>query len=243
MNTVLIADDEPQLAQDLARRLKRSWSDVEIVAVVANGLQASAELERLKPNYAFLDIRMPGLSGLEVAAASGSTRIVFVTAYEEYAVAAFEASAADYLVKPVSNARLAQCVLKLQQTTAMRPDLVALLKKLEDRTPSHLAWVHMGLGNTTRVLAVGEILYFQAGDKYTEVVTADGRHVIRTSLKELLQRLDPEQFAQIHRSTIVNLSSVDKLERDVLGRSVIYLKSHPDALPVSRAYLARFRQM
>ncbi|MGH8217335.1 MAG: LytR/AlgR family response regulator transcription factor [Steroidobacteraceae bacterium] len=243
MNTVLIADDEPQLAQDLVRRLERAWSDVEIVAVVDNGLQAAAELERLKPHYAFLDIRMPGLSGLEVASAAGPTRIVFVTAYEEYAVAAFEASAVDYLVKPISNARLAQCVLKLQQSTAPRPDLIALLRKLEEHKPSHLSWVHTGAGNTTRVLAVAEILYFQAGEKYTEVVTADGRHVIRTSLKELLQRLDPEQFGQIHRSTIVNLRSVDKLERDVLGRSVIYLKNHPDALPVSRAYLARFRQM
>ena len=243
MSTVLIADDEPQLAKDLARRLKRSWSDVEIVAVADNGLQAVADLERLRPSCAFLDIRMPGLTGLEVAAAAGSTRIVFVTAYEEYAVAAFEASAVDYLVKPVSDARLAQCVLKLQQSTAIRPDLIALLRKLEERQPAHLAWVHTGSGNTTRVLAVAEILYFQAADKYTEVVTASGRHVIRTSLKELLQRLDPEQFAQIHRSTIVNLRSVDKLERDVLGRSVIYLKNHSDSLLVSRAYLARFRQM
>jgi DNA-binding LytR/AlgR family response regulator len=243
MNTVLIADDEPQLAQDLARRLKRSWPDIEIVAVVENGLQAVAELERLRPNYAFLDIRMPGLSGLEVAAAAGSTRIVFVTAYEEYAVAAFEASAVDYLVKPVSNARLAQCVLKLRQSPAVPADLIALLKRLEDRPPSHLTWVHTGVGNTTRVLAVSEILYFRTRDKYTEVVTLEGRHLIRTSLKELLQRLDPQQFAQIHRSTIVNLRSVDKLERDVLGRSMIYLKNHSDALPVSRAYLARFRQM
>jgi DNA-binding LytR/AlgR family response regulator len=244
MNTVLIADDEPQLAQDLSRRLKRCWSDIEIVAVVENGLQAAAELRRLNPRYAFLDIRMPGLSGLEVAAAAETTRIVFVTAYEEFAVAAFEASAVDYLVKPVSNARLAQCVLKLQHNAAPRSDLAALLKGLEQaKQPAYLAWVHTGAGNTTRVLSVAEILYFQTDDKYTEVVTAEGRHVIRTSLKELLRRLDPEQFTQIHRSTIVNLHFVEKLERDVLGRSRIHLKNHPEVIQVGRAYLSRFRQM
>jgi DNA-binding LytR/AlgR family response regulator len=243
VSTVLIADDEPQLAQDLSRRLQRYWSDVQIVAVVNDGLEALAALRRLNPQYAFLDIRMPGLTGLEVAAVAAATRIVFVTAFEEYAVAAFEAAAVDYLVKPVSNARLAQCVLKLQQTSASRADLTALLKSLEQSRPTHLAWVHTGAGNTTRVLAVAEILYFQASDKYTEVVTAEGRHVIRTSLKELLRRLDPSQFVQVHRSTIVNLHCVEKVERDVLGRSLIHLKNHPDVLPVGRAYVSQFRQM
>jgi DNA-binding LytR/AlgR family response regulator len=243
VNTVLIADDEPQLARDLARRLKRCWHDVEIVSVVDNGLQALEELRRLDPRYAFLDIRMPGLSGLEVAAAAESTRIVFVTAYEEYAVAAFEASAVDYLVKPVSDARLAQCVLKLRQDSAPRTDIAALVKNLEQVKPTHLSWVHTGAGHTTRVLSVTEILYFQARDKYIEVVTADGRHVIRMSLKELVQRLDPDQFAQIHRGTIVNLNYVSKLEQDVLGRSMIHLKNHSDKLSVSRAHLARFKQM
>ena len=243
MNTVLIADDEPQLAQDLAHRLRRCWNDVDIVAIVDNGIQAVAELRRLSPRYAFLDIRMPGLSGLEVAAAAATTRVIFVTAYEEYAVAAFEASAVDYLVKPVTNTRLVQCVQKLQQSSGQHPDLVALLEKLKQSIPSYLSWVHTGTGNTTRILSVSEVLYFQSSDKYTEVVTAAGRHVIRTSLKELLQRLDPEKFTQIHRSTIVNLHYVSKLERDVLGRSLIHLKNHPDVLPVSRTYLARFRQM
>lgn len=243
MNTVLIADDEPQLAQDLCLRLKRCWSDVEIVAVVNNGLQALTEMRRLSPRFAFLDIRMPGLNGLEVAAAAETTRIVFVTAYEEYAVAAFEASAVDYLVKPVSNARLAQCVLKLNQSSAPRSDMAALLNGLEQARPAHLAWVHTGAGNTTRVLSVAEILYFQAGDKYTEVITHEGRHLIRTSLKELLRRLDPKQFAQIHRSTLVNLHFVERLERDVLGRSLVHLRNHPDVLPVGRAYVSLFRQM
>ena len=243
MSTVLIADDEPQLAQDLARRLQRCWNGVDIVAVVDNGLAAVAEMARLKPVYAFLDIRMPGLSGLEVAAVAEGTRVVFVTAYEEYAVAAFEASAADYLVKPISDARLAQCVARLQRAAAAAPDLSALLQRLQQHRSAHLAWLHVGAGNTTRVLAVEEVLYFQAGDKYTEVVTANERHVIRMSLKELGQRLDPESFAQIHRGTIVNLRAIERLDRDMLGRALIHLKGHADVLTVSRAYLARFRQM
>jgi DNA-binding LytR/AlgR family response regulator len=243
MSTVLIADDEPQLAQDLARRLKRCWADIQIAAIVSNGLQAAAQLRRLNPRFAFLDIRMPGLSGLEVAASAGSTRIVFVTAYEEYAVAAFEAAAVDYLVKPVANARLAQCVLRLQQSAAPRADLAALLKDLEQHKPSHLAWIRSSAGSTTRLLAVAEVLYFQASERYTDVVTADGRHVIRTTLKELLRSLDPQQFAQIHRSTIVNLRFIEKLERDLLGRTQLHLKGHAEVLPVGRAYVAQFRQM
>lgn len=243
MSTVLIADDEPRLADDLARRLKRCWRDANIVAVVDNGLRAAKEIARLNPDYAFLDIRMPGLSGLEVAARAAGTRIVFVTAYEEYAVAAFDASAVDYLLKPVSDTRLAQCVLKLQQTSPPQVDLAALIKTLDQPTAAHLAWLHTGAGNTTRVLAVAEVLYFQAADKYTDVVTATERHVIRTSLRELVERLDPEQFAQIHRGTIVNLSAIERLERDVLGRTSIHLKGHSKVLQVSRAYQRRFRQM
>jgi DNA-binding LytR/AlgR family response regulator len=243
MSTVLIADDEPQLANDLARRLQRCWSDVQIVAMAQNGLQALAEIRRLNPQYAFLDIRMPGMSGLEVAAAAGNTRVVFVTAFEEYAIAAFEAAAVDYLLKPVSDTRLAQCVLKLQQASAQRPDLTALLKELEKPQSAHLSWLHTGLGSTTRVISVDEVLYFKAGDKYTEVVTASGSHMIRTPLKELGQRLNPEQFVQIHRGTIVNLRMVERLERDVLGRSTLHLRNHSEVLSVSRTYLSRFRQM
>ena len=243
MSTVLIADDEPKLAQDLARRLKRCWNDVEIVAVVENGPRASAEIARLSPQFAFLDIRMPGLSGLEVAAAAAETRIVFVTAYEEYAVAAFDAAAVDYLLKPVSDARLAQCVLRLQQTAAPRADFTALLSKLERPSAQHLAWLHVGAGNTTRVLSVAEALYFKAADKYTDVVTASEHHVIRLSLKELTEQLDPQQFVQIHRGIIVNLNAIERVERDVLGRTEIRLKSHKDVLAVSRAYASQFRRM
>jgi DNA-binding LytR/AlgR family response regulator len=243
VSRVLIADDEPKLAQDLARRLERAWSDVEIVAVVENGLQAADAIARLAPDYAFLDIRMPGLTGLEVAAAAGNTRIVFVTAYDDYAVAAFDAAAADYLLKPVSDARLAQCIAKLRESAAASLDVGALLAQLEQPRTRYLGWLHTGAGNTTRVVAVAEVLYFRAGHKYTDVVTATGRHVIRKSLKELGAELDPDQFAQIHRSTIVNLEAIERLERDPLGRVSLHIKGHRDVLPVSRGYARRFRQM
>jgi DNA-binding LytR/AlgR family response regulator len=242
MSTVLIADDEPKLAQDLARRLKRCWHDVDIVAVVEHGARAADELARLNPDFAFLDIRMPGMSGLEVAAAAADTRIVFVTAYEEYAVAAFDAAAVDYLLKPISDTRLAQCVLRLKETAAPRADVAAVISKLAQPGTRYLAWLHTGAGNSTRVLSVAEALYFRAADKYTDVVTASERHVIRASLKELLEQLDPQQFVQVHRSIIVNLSAVDRIERDVLGRSQIYLK-YRDVLPVSRTFTAAFKRM
>ncbi len=241
--TALIADDEPNLARDLAQRLRSLWSDLEIVAVVPNGIEAVAELNRLRPQFAFLDIRMPGLNGLEAARAASGTRIVFVTAHDEYAVAAFEAAAADYLLKPVSDARLAQCVARLQREAAAPIDLQKLLTTLAAPTRDYLAWLTVGLANTTRLVASKSVLYFQSTEKYTEVITAHERHLIRTPLKELMLSLDPQDFAQIHRGTIVNLGSIERVERDVLGRCLVHLKDHADVLPVSRTFAARFKQM
>ncbi|HEV2702642.1 MAG TPA: LytTR family DNA-binding domain-containing protein [Steroidobacteraceae bacterium] len=243
MPTALIADDEPKLAQDLADRLKRLWVDLEIAAIAANGLQAVAELNRLRPQYAFLDIRMPGLSGLDAARAASGTRVVFVTAHDEYAVAAFEAAAADYLLKPVSDVRLAQCVARLQREAAPAVDLHKLIASLATPTREYLAWLTVGLAQTTRLVAVKSVLYLQSTDKYTEVVTAHERHLLRMPLKELLQSLDPADFAQIHRGTIVNLAAIERLERDVLGRCLVHLKDHGDVLAVSRTYADRFKQM
>src|SRR5215831_7398021 len=197
--TALIADDEPKLAQDLAERLRQLWAELEIVAVVPNGIQAVAELNRLRPHYAFLDIRMPGLSGLEAARAATGTRVVFVTAHDEYAVAAFEAAAVDYLLKPVSDGRLAQCVARLQREAAPPIDLQKLMTSLATPTRDYLSWLTVGLANTTRLVASKSVLYFQSTEKYTEVITAHERHLIRTPLKELLNTLDPQIFAQIHR--------------------------------------------
>jgi DNA-binding LytR/AlgR family response regulator len=241
--TALIADDEPNLAQDLAHRLQELWSGLEIVAIAHNGIQAVAELNRLRPQYAFLDIRMPGLSGLEAARAATGTRVVFVTAYDEYAVAAFDAAAADYLLKPVSDARLAQCVARLQRDAAPPLDLQKLMASVASPQREYLSWLTAGLANTTRLVAAKSVLYFQSTEKYTEIVTAHERHLIRTPLKELLENLDPRDFAQIHRGTVVNLGAIERVERDVLGRCLVHLKDHADVLPVSRTFAGRFRQM
>jgi DNA-binding LytR/AlgR family response regulator len=241
--TALIADDEPKLAQDLAERLRQLWAELEIVAVVPNGIQAVSELNRLRPHYAFLDIRMPGLSGLEAAKAATGVRVVFVTAYDEYAVAAFDAAAVDYLLKPVSDARLAQCVARLQRDVAPPVDLTKLMASLKSPAREYLSWLTAGIANTTRLVAAKSVLYFQSTEKYTELVTAHERHLIRTPLKDLLQNLDGREFAQIHRGTIVNLAAIERVERDVLGRYRVHLKDHADVLPVSRTFANRFRQM
>lgn len=241
--TALIADDEPNLAHDLAARLQQLWTGLEIVAVVPNGIQAVAELNRLRPRYAFLDIRMPGLSGLEAARAATGARVVFVTAFDEYAIAAFEAAAADYLLKPVSDARLAQCVARLQREAMPPTDLQRLMTTFGSPPREYLAWLTTGLANTTRLVAVKSVLYFQSTEKYTEVVTAHERHLIRTPLKELIDCLDPREFAQIHRATIVNLNAIERVERDVLGRCLAHLRDHTDVLTVSRTFAGRFRQM
>jgi DNA-binding LytR/AlgR family response regulator len=243
MPTAIIADDEPKLAQDLAQRLKHLWDGLEITAIVANGLEAVAELNRLRPQYAFLDIRMPGLSGLEAARAANGTRVVFVTAHDEYAVAAFEAAAADYLLKPVSDVRLAQCVARLQREAAPPIDLHKLIASLASPPRAYLSWLTVGLAQTTRLIAVKSVLYLRSTEKYTEVVTAHERHLIRMPLKELLQSLDPADFAQIHRGTVVNLAAIERLERDVLRRCLVHLKDHVDVLPVSRTFADRFKQM
>jgi DNA-binding LytR/AlgR family response regulator len=242
--TALIADDEPKLARDLAERLKQLWPQIEIVAIVRNGLEAVAELNRLRPRFAFLDIRMPGLTGLEAAKAAKDTRVVFVTAYDEYAIAAFDAAAADYLLKPVSDARLAQCIVRLQRDSAPPAiDIEKLLANIARPTRDYLAWLTVGLANTTRLVAAQSVLYFQSSEKYTELVTLHERHLIRTPLRELLESLDPREFAQIHRGTVVNLRAIERVERDGLGRCMVHLKDHADVLTVSRSFVGRFKQM
>lgn len=241
--TALVADDEPALAQDLAHRLQQLWSGLQIVAIVHDGIQALAQINRLRPQYAFLDIRMPGLTGLEASRAASGTRTVFVTAYDEYAVAAFDSAAADYLLKPVTDARLAQCVARLQREAPPPADLAKLMAAMGSPPREHLSWLTVGLANTTRLVAAKSVLYFQSTEKYTEIVTAHERHLIRTPLKELLDSLDPRDFAQIHRGLIINLSAIERIERDVLGRCLVHLKDHTDILPVSRTFAGRFRQM
>jgi len=243
MPTALIADDEPHLATDLVERLGQLWPQLGVVAVAGDGLTAVGELARLRPDLAFLDIRMPGLSGLQVAQSASATRIVFVTAFEEYALAAFELAAVDYLLKPVSDARLAQCVARLKSTARPDVDWRALGALLARPAMPGLSWLTVGLAGTTRLVAVEEVLYFQSCEKYTEAVTAKERHVIRTPLRELAEQLDPHKFARIHRATIVNLAAVDRIEGDLLGRRRVHLKGSADVLVLSRSFAERFRQM
>jgi DNA-binding LytR/AlgR family response regulator len=243
MSSAIIADDEPRLAADLSDRLRRVWPQLDILAVVGNGIAAAALIAERRPTFAFLDIRMPGLDGVQVARMAGATRIVFVTAHDEYAVTAFEAAAADYLLKPVSEARLAQCVARLQHTQASLIDVGALHALLRQPTlPATLEWLTVRRADTTRLVAINEIVYFRSSEKYTEAVTATERHLTRMTLKELLEQLNPQQFAQVHRSFIVNLASVERIERDIFGRSQIYLRGHADVLPLSRNFADRFKQ-
>lgn len=252
--TALIADDEPHLAAHLAQRLADLWPELDIVASAANGLEALERIEALHPDIAFLDIRMPGLSGLEVARRlSRPCRIVFVTAYDQYAVEAFEREAVDYLLKPVSDERLAQAIARLRSSLAEAPAALpeALLSQLQGllagaapgAKAAPLRWIKAQVGQAVRLLAVDEICYFQATDKYTAVYTKDAELLIRTTIKELAGQLDPEQFWQIHRGTLVNARQIAAAKHDALGRVSLQLKERPETLAVSRGYAHLFRQM
>ncbi len=243
--TAIIADDEPRLAEHLAARLRRLWPELDVVRIAANGLAAAEAIAAIRPTFAFLDIRMPGMNGIDVAKLVRDTRVVFVTAHDEYAVTAFESAAIDYLLKPVSDSRLAQCVARLRERAANSPDMDALAAVLARRSaPSTaLEWLTVRLADTTRLVPVNEVLYFRAGDKYTEAVTRHESHLIRTPLKELLTQLNPAHFAQIHRGIVVNLHAVERIERDVLGRSQVHIRNSSEVLPLSRSFVDRFRQM
>ncbi|KWF30226.1 LytR/AlgR family response regulator transcription factor [Burkholderia pseudomultivorans] len=244
MPTALIADDEPNLSAELAARLSTLWPDLEIVGMPGNGVDALAALNAKRPDFAFLDIRMPGIDGLKIAGLVPHVRVVFVTAYDEYAVRAFDESALDYLLKPVTDERLLRCIARLQRGEAApaRPALPPHDTHVR-RDVEPIRWLTVGIRDKTRLVPIDDVLYFQAADKYTEVVTADERHVIRTPLKEMLQRLDSSRFAQVHRGVIVAYAAIDHIERDLLGRQRIHLRGHRDVLPVSRTCAALFRQM
>ncbi|MGI4813091.1 MAG: LytR/AlgR family response regulator transcription factor [Janthinobacterium lividum] len=245
MPTALIADDEPNLADELKFRLERLWPALQVLAVAPNGIAALTQINARRPDFAFLDIRMPGLDGLQVARAARDTRVIFVTAYDEYALSAFDAAALDYLLKPVDDARLARCISRLQEPARALSDVTAVgaIIARDPPTEAPLQWLTVGLAQTTRLVSIDEVLYFQASDKYTEVVTAHGRHLIRTPLKDLLARLDARRFMQIHRGAIVAVAAIDRLERDLLGRLSVHLKGRSEVLPVSRGFAAQFKQM
>ncbi|MDK9702183.1 MAG: LytTR family DNA-binding domain-containing protein [Sulfuritalea sp.] len=249
----IIADDEPLLARHLTARLVELWPQLEIAGVAGNGIEARDMIEDLRPDIAFLDIRMPGLSGLEVVQAlapevRAACRVVFVTAYDEFAVQAFEREAVGYLLKPVADDRLATAIERLQRAPpapagAQSDDLLRRLQALLPKVAGHLRWVRASVGNDVRLVATDEICYFQAADKYTAVFTRDAELLIRTPIKELLEQLDPEQFWQVHRGTLVNVRQVVSAGHDAFGRVTLKLRDRAEAVAVSRGHAHLFRQM
>ena len=243
----LIAEDEPLLAGEIRDELERAWPELDICAVVHDGHAALAAIERLQPQVLFLDVQMPGLSGLEVARLSSSkAHVVFVTAFDRYAVQAFEEGAVDYLVKPLQPARLVRAVQRLKERLGSAPaDLRHLLDRLakpaesEERT----RWITVLRGRDIRLITIEDVLCFEADSKYVAVVTAEGESLITTPLKELLRGLDPQVFWQIHRSTVVNVNAIDSLHRLPNGRLEVHLKGVDRRLLVSDPYLHLFRQM
>jgi DNA-binding LytR/AlgR family response regulator len=250
MPSALIVEDEPLLRAELADQLRVLWPELQIAGQVDNGIDAVTAIDALKPDIVFLDIQMPGLNGMEVARhIPDSCQVVFVTAYADYALAAFDAGASDYLVKPLTTARLLQTIRRLKSRAAASPPLAVWEKLFEQESaPVRLKWIKASSGNSVRLVMVSEVLYFQSEEKYTRVVTEKGDALIRLPLKSLLGQLDPQQFAQIHRSTIVNLQAVDRIERNELGgRSSagveVILKGRAERLAVSEAFTRQFRQM
>jgi DNA-binding LytR/AlgR family response regulator len=245
--TALIAEDESMLRAQLKARLSDAWPELEIVAEAANGAEALTLAAETRPDIAFLDIRMPVRSGLEVAREiGGGCHVVFITAYDEYAVAAFDEGAVDYVLKPPAPERVAKVVARLKARLAAAPlDLASLLAKLAPREGAFgpLKWIRASLGASMQMIAVDDVVYFQAGDKYTKVMTVEGEALIRKPIKELYEALDPEVFWQIHRGTIVNLRAIARVDRDWRGEPVIVLRSRDEKLAVSRTFAHRFKSM
>lgn len=247
---VVIAEDEALLARDLAARLQTAWPEMELLAIAENGVRALELINELTPDVAFLDIKMPGLSGLEVAQRlTHRPHIVFVTAYSEHAVEAFEREAVDYILKPAQDERLAVAVQRLKtRLVAQAPpaNLENLLNGLLERLPNrnaYLQWIRAGAGNTIHNIATADIIYFEAEDKYTRVVTHAMESLVRIAISELEAQLDPKHFQRVHRGTIVNLGFIKAIHKNELGNLELIMDGRKERLAVSRAHAAAFRQM
>ncbi len=256
MTKCVIAEDETLLRDALVQLLGEVWPELDIVAACDDGGSALEAIALHQPEVAFLDIRMPGLTGLEVAAAlpeaSPGTQAVFVTAYDQYAIDAFEQGAVDYLLKPVGQARLAATIgrvkARIANGTRDAQALAELVARLGQGIPNTskeppLVWLTASAGAETRLIMVEDIAYFQSDTKYTVVMTAAGEALLRKPIRELLDVLDPTMFKQIHRSTIVNLRAVASVTRDETGRGIIRLKTRPETLSVSQPFMSLFRSM
>jgi DNA-binding LytR/AlgR family response regulator len=255
--TALIADDEPLLRDALERMLVQAWPELEIVARARNGREAIDLFATQRPAVCFLDVHMPGTSGVEVAQHIGRrAHLVFVTAFDEYAVQAFAQGVLDYLVKPVEPARLAETVARVQERLRQAQpalDTEALLQQLaahlqRNAPPQQLHWLRASVGQTVRLIPVGDIDFLRSEEKYTVIAWRDDAGaprdaVIRTPLKELVAQLDPDQFVQVHRSVVVNLRAISHVTRGLNETADIHLKGREDVLPVSRSYLHLFKQM
>lgn len=247
--TAIVAEDEATLRHQLVEQLSQLWPELAIVGEAADGVQALRLLDEHRPDVLFLDIQMPGATGLEVAReASGRCHVVFVTAYDQHAVAAFDQGAVDYVLKPVSPARLFTAVSRVKQRLGtppahLEPTLSQIAAGSQSPARQFLRWINASVGQNLKLITVDEIAYFQADNKYTRVVTVEGEALIRKPLKELVEELDPNQFWQIHRSTLVNATSIAGVTRDFRGRMLVKLKSRQETLLVSDSYTHLFRQM
>jgi DNA-binding LytR/AlgR family response regulator len=245
----VIAEDEGNLREQLREGLALAWPELQVCAEAADGHQALRALEAHAPDVLFLDIHMPGLSGLEVArSASGRCHVVFVTAYDNYAVTAFDQGAVDYVMKPLSVPRLAQAVQRVRERLASSPAnleglLEQLASRLDNRRRDYLRWVTASRGGETCLITIEEVHYFQSDNKYTVVATSGEEALIRLTIRDLADQLDPELFWQVHRGTLVNVNSIAGVSRDYRGRLAIRLKQRPETLAVSESYAWRFKQM
>jgi DNA-binding LytR/AlgR family response regulator len=261
----VIADDERLMREQLRARLAEVWPELQIVAEARNGIEAVELVEQHRPDLVFLDIRMPGLSGvdaarriaqLEVGDDETLPEIVFITAYDQYAVEAFEQGAADYVLKPAERQRLQVTVDRLRSRLARRgtadaeavPPMQQLLHQLAARldpagAPRYLEWIQAAVGQSIQMIPVAEVLFFISDEKYTRVQTANVEALIRKPIKELVDELDPQLFWQIHRSTLVNVKAIAAITRDFRGRQIVTVKGHPERLEVSRSYTHLFKGM
>jgi len=271
--TAVIADDERLMREQLRARLSEAWPELVFVAEAKNGSEAVALVEEHDPDFAFLDIRMPGMTGIEAARAildrdDNATQIVFITAYDQYAVEAFEQGAIDYVLKPADRERLAKTVERLKERIERfelsdakkpeqsldRPDVAELLTRLAHRLDAgagapgspgmaRLQWIQASVGQSLRLIPVDDVLFFQSDEKYTRVQTAQFEALIKKPIKELIDELDPDRFWQIHRATLVNAQAIAAVTRDFRGRQIVTVTGHPQKLEVSRTYTHLFKQM
>ena len=253
--TALIADDEPLLREQLAAHLARLWPELQLVAQARNGREAVELFDEWRPQVVFLDVHMPGMNGVDAARCIGRrAEVVFVTAFDQYAVEAFRQGAIDYLVKPIEEERLLDSVQRLQARLRVaddtqRPEFGALLERmaaelrLRGGARQHLQWIKASVGNAVRMIRIEQVLYLRSDAKYTVVAWEGGEALIRTTLRELADALDPECFVQVHRSTIVNLAHVDRFSHGPGDSGEVHLKGRTERLAVSRSYVHLFRQM